>query len=66
MKNSFVLLLIVLPLLALLLIWGLRRRKRNPFLAKHPKLPYLRRPLMTATEMDVYIILFCWKRCPIT
>jgi len=58
MKSSFVLLLIVLLLLALLwLIWGLRRRKRNPFLAKHPKLPYLRRALMTATEMDVYIIL---------
>ena len=58
MKSSFVLLLIVLLLLALLwLIWGLRRRKKNPFLAKHPKLPYLRRALMTATEMDVYIIL---------
>ena len=43
--------LMLLPLLAE------RRRQKNPFAAKNPKLPYLRRPLMTPTETDVYAAL---------
>lgn len=58
MNASFVLTIAILLLIFVALpILLLRRRNRNPFLAKTPKLPYLRRPLMTATEMDVYITL---------
>ncbi|MDO4657964.1 DUF2726 domain-containing protein [Kingella sp. (in: b-proteobacteria)] len=58
MNASFVLTVAILLLIFVALpILLLRRRNRNPFLAKNPKLPYLRRPLMTATEMDVYITL---------
>ena len=54
MKPSLIFTLVVLLLIFVVLpICLLRRRNKNPFLAKHPKLPYLRRPLMTATEMDV-------------
>ena len=55
MKPSLIFTLVILLLVFVVLpICLLRRRNKNPFLAKHPKLPYLRRPLMTATEMDVY------------
>ena len=58
MNASFVLTIAILLLIFVALpILLLRRRNRNPFLSKNPKLPYLRRPLMTATEMDVYITL---------
>ena len=58
MNASFVLTIAILLLIFVALpILLLRRCNRNPFLAKNPKLPYLRRPLMTATEMDVYITL---------
>ena len=55
MKPSLIFTLVILLLIFVVLpICLLRRRNKNPFLAKHPKLPYLRRALMTATEMDVY------------
>ncbi len=58
MKLSLIFTLAILLLIFVALpILLLRRRNQNPFLAKNPKLPYLRRPLMTATEMDVYITL---------
>lgn len=46
----------VLLILLLRLIWRLKKRRRNPF-ADGSALPYLRRRLMTPTELEAYAAL---------
>ena len=55
-KSAFFIALAAAVLMLLPLLVE-RRRQKNPFAAKNPKLPYLRRPLMTPTETDVYAAL---------